>query len=205
MFAGFVLVPQLAQAPESTGFGLGTNATVAGLLMLPSTLMMLFAAPASGRIGARHGSKGPLIVGALLTSAALFLYAAAHGSAPLLLIWGALQGAGIGAAFAAMPNLIIEVVPQHQTGEATAVNTLLRNVGASIGSQIAGTVLASHVLVGDRHVERQRLHARLPDRRLRRPRRGRDRDPDPAPQTGGRAARRASVTSEQAALAGVEA
>jgi EmrB/QacA subfamily drug resistance transporter len=146
MFAGFVLVPQLAQLPKSTGVGLGTNATVAGLLMLPSTLMMLVAAPLSGRFGARRGSKSPLIAGALATSAALFLYAAAHGSAPLLLLWGALQGAGIGAAFAAMPNLIIEVVPQHQTGEATAVNTLLRNVGASIGSQIAGTVLASHVL-----------------------------------------------------------
>ncbi|HST43064.1 MAG TPA: MFS transporter [Conexibacter sp.] len=146
MFAGFVLVPQLAQLPESTGFGLGTNATVAGLLMLPSTLMMLFSAPFSGRFGARHGSKTPLIVGALMTSVSLFAYAAAHGSAPLLLLWGALQGAGIGAAFAAMPNLIIENVPQHQTGEATAVNTLLRNVGAAIGSQIAGTVLASHVL-----------------------------------------------------------
>jgi EmrB/QacA subfamily drug resistance transporter len=146
MFAGFVLVPQLAQAPESTGFGLGTNATVAGLLMLPSTLLMLVAAPFSGRIGARRGSKGPLVVGALLTSAALFLYAVAHGGPAVLLLWGALQGAGIGAAFAAMPNLIIEAVPQHQTGEATAVNTLLRNVGASIGSQIAGTVLASHYL-----------------------------------------------------------
>jgi EmrB/QacA subfamily drug resistance transporter len=146
MFAGFVLVPQLAQLPESTGFGLGTNATVAGLLMLPSTLMMLVSAPFSGRIGARSGSKTPLIVGALMTSAALFAYAVAHGSAPLLLLWGALQGAGIGAAFAAMPNLIIENVSQQQTGEATAVNTLLRNVGASIGSQIAGTILASHVL-----------------------------------------------------------
>jgi len=146
MFAGFVLVPQLAQAAESTGYGFGTNATVAGLLMLPSTLLMLVAAPFSGRIGARSGSKGPLIVGALLTAAGLTLYAVAHGSPFVLLLWGALQGAGIGAAFAAMPNLIIEAVPQHQTGEATAVNTLLRNVGASIGSQIAGTVLASHVL-----------------------------------------------------------
>jgi EmrB/QacA subfamily drug resistance transporter len=146
MFAGFVLVPQLAQLPESTGFGLGTTATVAGLLMLPSTTLMLFSAPLSGRFGARRGSKIPLIVGSLMTSAALFLFALSHGSVPLLLLWGALQGAGIGAAFAAMPNLIIEVVPQHQTGEATAVNTLLRNVGSSIGSQVAGTVLASHVL-----------------------------------------------------------
>lgn len=146
MFAGFVLVPQLVQLPESTGFGLGVTATVAGLLMLPSTVATLLAAPISGRIGAKRGSKGPLVVGAAITSAALFLYAVSHGSTVLLLLWAALQGTGIGLAFAAMPNLIIEVVPQTQTGEATAVNTLLRNVGASIGSQIAGTVLAGHVL-----------------------------------------------------------
>nr|WP_221243070.1 MFS transporter [Conexibacter arvalis] len=146
MFAGFVLVPQMAQAAESTGYGFGTTATVAGLLMLPSTLLMLVAAPFAGRIGARRGSKGPLVVGALLTTASLLLFAVAHGSPAALLLWGALQGAGIGAAFAALPNLIIEAVPQHQTGEATAVNTLLRNVGASIGSQIAGTVLAGSVL-----------------------------------------------------------
>lgn len=146
MFAGFVLVPQLVQLPESTGFGLGATATVAGLLMLPSTLATLVAAPISGRIGAKRGSKGPLVVGAAITSVALFLYAVSHGSVVLLLVWAAIQGAGIGLAFAAMPNLIIEVVPQTQTGEATAVNALLRNVGASIGSQVAGTVLAGHVL-----------------------------------------------------------
>lgn len=146
MFAGFVLVPQLAQLPKSTGFGLGASATVAGLLLLPSTLMMLVGAPLSGRFSARNGSKGPLIAGSLATSVALLLYAVIHDSVPLLLLWGVLQGLGIGAAFAALPNLIIESVPQHQTGEATAVNTLLRNVGASIGSQVAGTVLASHVL-----------------------------------------------------------
>lgn len=146
MFAGFVLLPQLVQAAESTGYGLGATATVAGLLMLPSTVTMLIAAPFSGRIGARRGSKGPLIVGTLLTALSLVLFALAHRSPALLLLWSVVQGAGIGAAFAALPNLIIESVPQTQTGEATAVNTLLRNVGASIGSQIAGTVLASKVL-----------------------------------------------------------
>lgn len=146
MFAGFVLVPQLVQLPTSTGFGFGATATVAGLLMLPSTVATLLAAPISGRIGARRGSKGPLVVGAAITGVALFLYAVSHGSTVLLLVWAALQGTGIGLAFAAMPNLIIEVVPRAQTGEATAVNALLRNVGASIGSQIAGTVLAGSVV-----------------------------------------------------------
>ena len=50
--------------------------------------------------------------------------------------------AGIGFAYAAMPNLIIEAVPPHQTGEATGFNALIRSVGGSLGSQIAATVLA---------------------------------------------------------------
>src|SRR5690349_18060048 len=34
MFASFLLIPQLAQTPESTGFGFGASVTGAGLLML---------------------------------------------------------------------------------------------------------------------------------------------------------------------------
>jgi MFS family permease len=148
MFGSFVLVPQIAQIPESTGFGLGKSATVAGLLLLPSTVVMLAAAPISGRIGARRGSKGPLVAGALITGCALGLLALAHAT-PLELMAGAvLMGTGVGFAFAAMPNLIIEAVRQEQTGEATAVNALLRNVGAAIGAQVSGTILAGSVVAG---------------------------------------------------------
>lgn len=148
MFAGFMLVPQFVQMPTSTGFGFGVTATIAGLVILPSTIATLVAAPLAGRVGAVRGSKGPLVVGALITAVSLVLYAAVHGSVAVLLVWAAAQGFGVGLAFAAMPNLIIEVVPQTQTGEATAVNALLRNVGASIGTQLCGTVLASHALAG---------------------------------------------------------
>ncbi len=59
MFGSFVLIPQIAQVPKSSGYGLGATAAVAGLLLMPSTIVMLLAAPISGRIGARRGSKGP--------------------------------------------------------------------------------------------------------------------------------------------------
>ena len=36
MFGSFLLIPQLAEAPESTGYGFGLDATGAGLLMLPA-------------------------------------------------------------------------------------------------------------------------------------------------------------------------
>ena len=35
MFGSFLLIPQLAESPESTGYGFGLDATGAGLLMLP--------------------------------------------------------------------------------------------------------------------------------------------------------------------------
>ena len=40
---------------------------------------------------------------------------------------------GIGLAFAAMPNLIVDAVPPAQTGEATGFNALVRSVGSSLG------------------------------------------------------------------------
>jgi EmrB/QacA subfamily drug resistance transporter len=148
MFGSFVLIPQIAQVPESTGYGLGHSAAVAGLLLLPSTIVMLFVAPLSGRIGARRGSRGPLIVGALITGLALAFLAFAHLTAIELMIGSLLMGTGVGLAFAAMPNLIIEAVRQEQTGEATAVNALVRNVGAAIGAQVSGTILAGSVIAG---------------------------------------------------------
>jgi EmrB/QacA subfamily drug resistance transporter len=148
MFGSFVLIPQIAQIPTSTGYGLGHSAAVAGLLLLPSTVVMLIAAPASGRIGARRGSRGPLIFGALVTGLALLFLAFAHLTALELMIGAVLMGTGVGFAFAAMPNLIIEAVRREQTGEATAVNALVRNVGAAIGAQISGTILAGSVAAG---------------------------------------------------------
>jgi sugar phosphate permease len=64
------------------------------------------------------------------------------------MIGSALMGTGVGFAFAAMPNLIIEAVRQEQTGEATAVNALVRNVGAAVGAQASGAILAGSVVPG---------------------------------------------------------
>ncbi len=71
LFGTFVLVPQLAELPEATGYGFGLNATVAGLLMAPGGLMMILVAPLVGRIGERSGSKLPLVVGCLVAAVGL--------------------------------------------------------------------------------------------------------------------------------------
>ena len=74
--------------------------------------------------------------------------ALAHDSAWLIILWGAILNTGVGCAFAALPNLVIAAVDPHETGEATGVNTIARNVGASLGGQVAASIVASHVLAG---------------------------------------------------------
>ena len=148
MFGSFLLIPQLAEAPESTGYGFGLDATGAGLLMLPGALVMLVAGPVSGTLGTRFGSKLPLTLGAGFTSVGLLAMGLDHGSELAVTAWNVVISIGIGLAFAAMAILIVEAVPPSQTGEATGVNTLIRSVGASIGSQVTAAILAGAVLAG---------------------------------------------------------
>ena len=148
MFGSFILIPQLAEAPTSTGYGLGLDATGAGLLMLPGSLLMLVLGPLSGILGTRFGNKVPLAAGSLIASLGLLLLGVAHGSTGEIVLFSALMFCGIGLAFAAMPNLIMEAVPPSQTGEATGFNALVRSVGASVGTQVTATILTASIAAG---------------------------------------------------------
>ena len=148
MFGSFILIPQLAESPESTGYGFGLDATGAGLLMLPGALVMLVAGPFSGVLVRRFGGKVPLAAGAFIAAFALAAMGLDHGTQAAMVAWNIVLSIGIGLAFAAMPNLIFDAVPQSETGEATGFNTLVRSVGASLGSQISAAILTGSVIAG---------------------------------------------------------
>ncbi|HET7572611.1 MAG TPA: MFS transporter [Gaiellaceae bacterium] len=148
MFGSFILIPTLAQAPRSTGYGFGFDAAHAGLLLVPGSLGMLALGPLSGVLGSRVGNKVPLAIGGTVTAVGLALLAVAHGSQAEVIGFSILMSSGIGLAYAAMPNLIIEAVPPAQTGEATGFNALVRSVGSSLGSQVSATILAGSSVAG---------------------------------------------------------
>ncbi|UUY02746.1 MFS transporter [Svornostia abyssi] len=145
MFGSFILIPQLAQLPESTGYGFGASVTQSGLFMLPTTVMMLLVSPVAGRLTERIGPKVPLVIGTALASLSFLLLAVAHGERLDLYLAAALLGAGIGMSFASMANLIVSFVPASQTGAATGMNTITRTVGGSLGAQVLASVLTAHV------------------------------------------------------------
>lgn len=148
MYSSFILIPQLVQLPESTGYGFGATVTQAGLYLLPSAVLMLVAGSFAGALEARYGSKPPLMAGTAATMASFVLLAVAHGAPIDIYVASALLGLGIGLAFAAMANLIVAAVRQDQTGVATGMNTVMRSVGGAIGGQIAAAILAGSLLRG---------------------------------------------------------
>jgi EmrB/QacA subfamily drug resistance transporter len=148
MFGAYVLIPQLLQASESTGYGFGYGATTSGLVMVPGAIAMLVLAPVSARLGRRFGGHVPLALGASLSALGLLLLGELHGSVLLVMLGFLINGSGIALAFAAMPNLIVGAVPAERTGEATGMNAVTRLIGSSLGTQITGAVLAGSVAGG---------------------------------------------------------
>jgi EmrB/QacA subfamily drug resistance transporter len=146
LFSSFVLVPQFVQTPPSNGYGFGSSVTQSGLFLVPSTLMMLIAAPFSGRLSRMYGSKVPLVLGAAITMLAFVFLAIAHSSHWEFYAASVLLGIGVGFAFASLANLIVEAVRPDQTGIATGMNAVMRTIGGAIGGQIAASLLAASLL-----------------------------------------------------------
>jgi len=144
MFASFILIPQFVQAdPAKTGYGFGASITLSGIYLLPSALVMLVAGPLSGRLSTLRGSRLPLALGTVVSSLAYFSLAGLHDHGWEIFVGSALLGLGIGLAFAAMANLIVEAVPQESTGVASGINTIARSIGAAVGAQVAAAILTA--------------------------------------------------------------
>jgi EmrB/QacA subfamily drug resistance transporter len=148
MYASFIVFPQFAQLPTSTGFGFGASVVVSGLYLLPSTVGMTILGMFAGRISARFGSRAALLTGTAFTTASFALLAVAHSHPYDLLIAAALLGVGIGLAFAALGNLIVQAVSNHQTGVASGMNTVMRTLGGALGGQLSATFIAANVAHG---------------------------------------------------------
>jgi EmrB/QacA subfamily drug resistance transporter len=144
MFGTFVLIPTLLQLPAATGYGFGKSVSQAGLFLLPTVVMMVLFGPLAGLLDRRFGPKVPMVIGTSLVVVAFVLPALGHGAVWQVLASGVLTGAGIGFAFAAMSNAIIESVPAAQTGEASGVNTIARTIGSSIGTAVIAAIISSN-------------------------------------------------------------
>ncbi|MFK0224987.1 MFS transporter [Streptomyces sp. NPDC090303] len=152
MYAQSLVVPQLFQLPEATGYGLGQSMMAMGLWMAPAGLMMMILAPLGAKLSAARGPKVTLSVGALVIAAGYGSSLALMGSTWGLLTVTLICNTGVGLAYGAMPALIMGAVPQEETASANSFNTLMRSIGTSVSAAVIGVVLAQMTTTLGGHV-----------------------------------------------------
>ncbi|WBQ06814.1 MFS transporter [Kribbella sp. CA-293567] len=144
MFAVYAFVPQFMQVPASTGYGFGATVTRAGLLMLPMLVGMALAGSLSGPVAPRFDVKAQLILGSAFGFVSCTAFALFHDRPWQVAAAGGVFGLGIGLAYASMTSLIVQNVPQHQTGAASGMNANIRTIGGSIGTAVVSSIITAH-------------------------------------------------------------
>jgi MFS family permease len=148
LYASFIVYPQFAQLPRSTGFGFGASVVVSSVYLLPCALGMGLLGTVAGRVAHRFGSKAALLAGSAITALSFAWLAVAHAHPYDMLISSTVLGIGIGLAFAALGNLIVQAVPPSQTGVATGMNTVMRTLGGALGGQLSATFIVNNTRGG---------------------------------------------------------
>lgn len=133
----------LLQQPEWTLVGFGVSATIAAMLKFPSLVMSVVAAPWSGNIAGRYGARRAMLAGTMLTVLGWIGMTAYHNAIALIVAMLVLISFGGAMMYAAMPNLLIEVVPADRTSEAIGLLHVMRTTFTAVGAQIAVFTLAS--------------------------------------------------------------
>ncbi|WKN61433.1 MFS transporter [Rhodococcus opacus] len=151
LFASSVVLPQLLEMPAVTGVGLGQSMVVASVCMVPTGLIMMAVSPFAARVSEARGPRTSLIIGAATIAAGYVVALVLMTQVWHIVLVGCFIGVGIGFAYAALPTLIIHSVPEHETGAANGLNTLMRSIGTSTASAVAAVLLAQNVVAVGGH------------------------------------------------------
>jgi MFS family permease len=124
--------------------GRGFSAAKAGIIMTAQFLSMVVAAPISGRIADRVGSRVPATTGMAVLAVGLFILSAMNGESPLHLTVIGLVVTGFGVAIFVTPNnsAMLGAAPPGRKGIASGILATSRLLGMATGISIAGAILA---------------------------------------------------------------
>jgi EmrB/QacA subfamily drug resistance transporter len=126
----------------------GINATESGLLLLPMLAGLLVTSIGSGFLMSKTGKyKWMPIAGAAIIGVALTLFSTMDAdTSPLTSgIFLAILGLGLGLIVQVLVLIVQNSVPHSQLGTATAANAFFREIGASVGSAIVGSLFVTRL------------------------------------------------------------
>lgn len=133
---GFIVVPQMLAE-------LGMSPAHVGWLVISRPLAYAISAPLCSPFTLRFGERVSGVVGALFVAVSMVVLAGVGGGTSDLLVIGglALSGIGLGIASPAMTALVANAVEETSLGVAAAMQQLISQMGAVVGSTV---MLAIH-------------------------------------------------------------
>jgi MFS family permease len=132
--------------PLFLSVALGLSAIATGVRLLPLSVTLLLAAAGIPKVFPNASPRRVVRVGfaALFAGIAIMVAALDAGAGPGIVTWPMLlAGLGVGALASQLGSVTVSSVPDEQSGEVGGVQNTVTNLGASIGTALAGAVLIS--------------------------------------------------------------
>jgi MFS family permease len=132
--------------PLFLSVALGLSAIATGVRLLPLSLTLLAAAAGVPKLFPHASPRRVVQVGfvALFASLVVLIALLDVGAGPEIVTWPMLlAGLGVGALASQLGAVTVSAVPDEQSGEVGGVQNTVTNLGASIGTALAGAVLIS--------------------------------------------------------------
>jgi len=122
---------------------LGFTAVQSGIALMPRALTMMVAMPIVGRIYNKVSPRLTVAVGVLLFSTTAYMMShytldTTQRDIVLVLI---LQGCAFACLFIPLTTVALASIPRHKLPDATGLNSLLRQIGGSLGLAIFATLI----------------------------------------------------------------
>jgi EmrB/QacA subfamily drug resistance transporter len=148
LMIGVAMFGAIGYLPTYLQMAFSVNATESGLLMIPMMGALLVASVVSGQLVSRTGRyKWMPIVGGVLVAAALVMLSTLNPGSPLweICAYLAVMGLGLGLSMQIMVLMVQNSFPLREVGTATASNNFFRQIGATLGSAVVGSLFASRL------------------------------------------------------------
>ncbi|GAA1857954.1 MFS transporter [Brevibacterium marinum] len=142
MYLLFSLLTRYVQTPADSGYGFGLSGLAAGAALIPFSALGFVAGRITPRLSKSTSPRTTFTVHSVVIVSAMIVFALAAESLTAVLAAMSLLGFGVGGISAIMPRLVLTGVPKSETSSVLAINQIVRSTGFSIGSAVAGLLLA---------------------------------------------------------------
>jgi len=148
LITGIAMFGALAYMPTYLQMVTGVNATQAGFLMIPMMGALLVSSVTAGQLVSRTGRyKWLPLTGSFVVAIGLGLLSTMTPELPIWVLCSflAVMGLGLGMSMQILVLVVQNTFPNSQVGTATSSNNYFRQIGASIGTAVVGSLFVARL------------------------------------------------------------